>query len=342
MKAAVLREVGAPLSIEEVPTPEAGPGEVIVKVAAAGMCHSDLHIMDGSSPTFRLPHILGHEIAGWVHELGQGTDDAGFAAGDPVVVFGGWGCGHCRDCRAGNTQLCSVARWVGMGFDGGYAQYVRVPTTGYLLAAGDLDLTMAASLTDAGLTAYRAVRSSVGNLYPGSTAVLIGAGGLGQYGVQFLKLLTAAQVVVVDNSADKRQTALELGADAVIDGAAPDAADQIRSITGPRGAAAVLDFVGVDPTLALGLAVLGQSGRLVLIGIGGGSLPIAFYTLPMEASVTTSAWGNLNDLVEVLALAQAGKLVSRTQVYGLDQINDGFAELERGAVPGRAVLNPQL
>lgn len=337
MRAAVLREVGAPLSIEERPMPEAGPGQVVVEIEATGMCHSDLHMMDGSLPTFQLPHVMGHEIAGRVHALGPGA--TGVSVGEPVIVYGGWGCERCAECLDGQTQLCDTARWAGTGVDGGFQQYLVVPSARYLLSAGDLDLGLAAVLCDAGVTPYHAVKKTVPHLSAGTTAVLIGAGGLGQFGVQFLKLMTPARIVVVDTSEEKRRAALELGADAVVDGAAPDAAEQVRAIAG-GGAGAVLDFVGVDATLALSLAVLDQRGLMVMVGLGGGSVPVGFFRLPQEALIVSSAWGTMSDLREVVALAREGKVGCRIQRFGLDEINEAYAALARGEVEGRAVVHP--
>ena len=198
MRAAVLHAIGEPLRIEEVPTPRPGPGQVLVKIAAAGVCHSDLHQQDGSVPPHRIPLIMGHENAGWVAELGQGAE--GLAEGDPAVVYGGWGCGHCRFCLGGQEQLCDGTRWAGLGPDGGYADYLLVPAARHLLPAGRLDLVKAAGLTDAGLSSYRAVKKALPYLRAGSTAVVIGAGGLGQYGVQYLKLMTSATVIAVETS----------------------------------------------------------------------------------------------------------------------------------------------
>jgi propanol-preferring alcohol dehydrogenase len=338
MKAAVLHAIGKPLLIEEVPTPRPGPGEVLVKVAAAGVCHSDLHLRDGSVPPFRVPLIMGHENAGWVAGLGPGA--AGLAEGDPVVIYGGWGCGHCRFCLGGQEQLCDTARWSGLGPAGGYAEYLLVPATRHLLSAGSLDLTRAAGLTDAGLTPYRAVKKALPCLLAGTTAVVIGVGGLGQYGLQYLKLMTSATVVAVETSPAKRQLALSLGADHVIDGSAADALEQIRALSGGDGPAAVIDFVGIDSTMQLGLASLGRQGLLVLVGLAGGTVPVGFFTQASEVAVTSSNWGSRNDLAEVIALAQEGKLTATTEAHRLDDINEVMERLEHGLVEGRAVVVP--
>jgi propanol-preferring alcohol dehydrogenase len=338
MKAAVLHAIGEPLRVEEVPTPRPGPGQVLVKIAAAGVCHSDLHQQDGSVPPHRIPLIMGHENAGWVAGLGPGAE--GLSEGDPVVVYGGWGCGQCGFCLGGQEQLCDGARWGGLGPDGGYAEYLLVPATRHLLPAGRLDLVQAAGLTDAGLSSYRAAKKALPYLTAGTTAVVIGAGGLGQYGIQYLKLMTSATVIVLETSPVRRQLALSLGADHAIDGSAAGALDQIRELSGGQGPAAVLDFVGIDATMRLGLASLTRQGLLVLVGLAGGTVPVGFFTQASEAAVTTSTWGSRNDLAEVITLAQQGKVTATTESHPLDNINQVLERLENGLVEGRAVIVP--
>jgi len=337
MKAARLHEFGGDFVLEEVPTPEPGPGEVRVRVGGSGACHSDLHVRAGEIPV-HLPALLGHENAGWVDAIGQGAE--GFEIGEPAVVFGGWGCGHCRLCLGGQEQLCDTMRWGGIGPDGGYADYMLVPSTRHLLAAGDLDPALAAPLTDAALTPYSAVKKALPRLVPGTTAVLVGAGGLGQYGLQFLKLLSPATVVVVDSSADKRRLALELGADQVVDPADADAIEQIKAASHGEGAAVALDFVGADATMTLAASSLGPQGLFVLVGLAGGSFPFSFFSLPVQATLTSSSWGSRNELEEVLAMARTGRLVSTIERFPLSEINDVFARLAAGQVQGRAVLIP--
>jgi alcohol dehydrogenase, propanol-preferring len=311
---------------------------VLVKIAAAGVCHSDLHQQDGSVPPHRIPLIMGHENAGWVAGLGPGAE--GLAEGDPVVVYGGWGCGQCRFCLGGQEQLCDGARWGGLGPDGGYAEYLLVPATRHLLPAGRLDLVKAAGLTDAGLSSYRAAKKALPYLTPGTTAVVIGAGGLGQYGIQYVKLMTSATVIALETSPVRRRLALSLGANHAIDGSAADALDQIRELSGGQGAAAVLDFVGIDATMKLGLAALTRQGLLVLVGLAGGTVPVGFFTQASEAAVTTSTWGSRNDLAEVITLAQQGKIAATTESHRLDDINRVLERLEHGRVEGRAVIVP--
>jgi propanol-preferring alcohol dehydrogenase len=339
MRAARLHEFGRPLRIDEVPDPEPGPGEVLVRIGGAGVCHSDLHIAHGDMPgLLDGPKIMGHENAGWVEALGPGA--TGFEPGEAVIVYGGWGCGMCRVCLSGEEQLCDTLRWGGLGPPGGYAERYVVPSPRHLIRIGDLDPALAAPLTDAGLTPYRAVKKVARRLVGGDAALVIGAGGLGQMAVQFLRLLTPARVVVADLAADKRATALELGADAALDPSAPDAADQLREATGGRGAAAVVDVVGSDASLAFGAASLGFQGHLVVVGLAGGSVPFGFFTWPAESILTTSHWGTRTELEEVVALARDGRLRIDVERAPLEAINDVFARLEAGEVAGRAVLVP--
>ncbi|GAA4729950.1 NAD(P)-dependent alcohol dehydrogenase [Nocardioides endophyticus] len=340
MKAARLHEAGSDFVIEDVPTPEPGPGEVLIRIGGAGACHSDLHVKSGDIPGVAFPHTLGHENAGWIESFGPGAEDNGFEVGDAVVVFGGWGCGHCRFCLGGKEQLCNTFLWGGMGPEGGYAEYMVVPSVRHLLQAGALHPAEAAALTDAALTPYSAVKKALPHLVPGTSAVLIGAGGLGQYGVQFLKLLSPAKVIVVDTDEKKRETASELGADVTVDPRDADAAEQIRAAAGEDGVAAVLDFVGIDATMALGAEAVDRLGIFVLVGLAGGSFPYSFFSFAAEAVMTTSNWGTRNELEEVLALAHSGRLVSAIEQHPLSAINEVFERLATGQVPGRAVLVP--
>jgi propanol-preferring alcohol dehydrogenase len=338
MKAARLHEFGGDFVIEDIPTPEPGPGQVLVRIGGAGACHSDLHVKSGEIPGLQTPLLMGHENAGWVEALGPGA--VGFEVGEAVVVFGGWGCGHCRYCLGGQEQLCDTTRWGGMGPAGGYAEYMLVPSTRHLLPAAGLDPAEAAPLTDAALTPYSAVKKTLPKLVPGTTAVMVGAGGLGQYALQFLKILSPAKVVVVDTSADKRASALKLGADHVVDPTDADAGEQIREATGGEGAAVAIDLVGVDATMALAASSLGRQGLFVLVGLAGGSFPFSFFNLPSEATMTSSNWGSRNELEEVLALARTGRLVSTIEQRPLQDINEVFTRLAAGQVEGRAVLIP--
>src|SRR5271168_2415924 len=247
MQAFQFVESQKPAELREVPIPTPGPGQVLIKIGGAGACHSDLHILEappkpGPVPA---PFTLGHENAGWVEKLGSGA--TGFAVGDPVIVYGPWGCGNCPNCRVGMENYCEnpgQGKPGGLGRDGGMANYMVVPSTRFLLPLGTLDPREAAPLTDAALTSYHAVKRSIHLLGPGSTAVVIGAGGLGQMAIQVLKALSAAATVVaMDTSPDKLETAKKMGADEVL--LSDDkAVKRIQDLTRDRGAELVLDMVG--------------------------------------------------------------------------------------------------
>lgn len=333
MRAALMTGYKEPLEVRDVPVPDPGPGEVLVRVAGAGLCHSDLHLVDGEIeviPSF--PWVLGHEVAGTVEAPGPGV--RGLAHGDPVAVFGGWGCGACAICLSGEEQLCDTLRWMGIGRPGGFAEYVLVPSPRHLVPLGDLDPVSSAPLTDAALTPYRAVLKARPRLVPGTTAVVIGGGGLGQFAVQMLRELTPSRVVVVEPSASHREIVLELGAAQAVD----PQDDALGALD--RGAAAVLDLVGSEATLSLAARLAAPRGLVVLVGIAGGALPVTFFSPATEVEVTTSYWGSRNELAQVVALAQAGRLTSRVHEVDLLAVNTAMGDLRAGRVEGRVVLVP--
>src|SRR5215207_8344153 len=253
MRAIRLTAWEQPAQLVEVPQPEPDPGEVLVRVTAAGLCHSDLHLMHwpaGALP-YALPFTLGHEIAGTVAALGPGA--AGPEIGAPVLVYGPWGCGRCRACSVGAEHLCAAGltgRGAGLGRDGGLAEYVVVPSPRLLVELDGLDPVAAAPLADAGLTPYHAIRRARDLLAPGTSAIVIGAGGLGHVAVQILKALSPARVIAVDRRDEALEVATRAGADLVLQ-ATGLTAGELRRAAGGRGAALVLDCVGSDETLAL-------------------------------------------------------------------------------------------
>lgn len=331
-------------SLTDVTQPDPGPGEVLVRVGGSGACHSDLHVMEfeGGLLPYELPFTLGHEVAGWVEAVGPGV--TAFESGEPVAVYGPWGCGRCRRCRQGMENYCERAAELGaagggLGRDGGHAEYMLVPSARLLVPLGEVDPRQAAPLTDAGLTPYHAVKLSVPKLQAGSTAVAIGVGGLGHVGVQILKALTPARIIAVDLAEDKLRTALDVGADhAVVSD--ENAAEEVLGLTGGKGADAVIDFVGAQPTLDLAVGVVRTLGDLSIVGIGGGSLDVGFFTVPQEATVRTTYWGSITELMEVLALAERGALQVHTQQFPLDDVETAYRQLEAGRIDGRAVILP--
>jgi propanol-preferring alcohol dehydrogenase len=345
MKALQLTAWKSEPEMRDVLDPEPGPGEVVVRIGGAGACHSDLHLMhdfvEGMMP-WQLPFTLGHENAGWIDALGAGVQ--GLEVGQPVAVYGAWGCGHCHRCRQGMENYCERQLEMptlggGLGGHGGMAPRMLVPSARFLVPLGDLDPADAAPLTDAGLTPYHAVKRSLQLLVPGSTAVVIGAGGLGHMAVQFLKALSPATVVVVDQRPDALQLAAEVGADQTVLAGA-DAAGQITELSHGRGADVVIDLVGADATMALGAAVVRPLGHLTIVGIAGGTLPISFFGIAYEASVATTYWGSISELMEVIALASSGQVRAHVQRFSLENALDAYTAMQEGKLEGRAVIVP--
>jgi alcohol dehydrogenase, propanol-preferring len=330
----------------EVPDPEPGPGQVLVRVGGAGACHSDLHLMHDFEPgllPYEVPFTLGHENAGWVEALGPGA--SGLEVGQPVAVYGPWGCGWCYRCKQGLENYCERQAEIGasgggLGRDGGMAPLLLVPSPRLLVPLGDLDPALAAPLTDAGLTPYHAIKRSWSKLVPRSAAVVIGAGGgLGHLAVQILAATTATTIIAVDSRQQGLDLAAEVGAaHGVLAG--QDAADQIRDLTGGAGAELVLDLVGNDATLALSAAVARPLGDVTLVGIGGGSHPFGFFTVPYEVSLQSTYWGSIGELVEVIALAERGAISSHVERFSLDEAPAAYEALAQGQVAGRAVIVP--
>lgn len=334
--------------LTEVDVPEPGPGQVLVRIGGAGVCHSDLHVFREFEPgrmPWRLPFTLGHENAGWVESVGAGV--TGLDPGMPVAVYGPWGCGACDRCLRGVETYCERPRdapvplgGAGLGLDGGMADYLLVPHARHVVPLPDgLDPVTAAPLTDAGLTPYHAVRRSWSKLTPTATAVIIGVGGLGHLAVQVVKATTAARVVAVDTRPEALELARRLGADVTLrpgDGVA----EVVRDETQGRGADVVVDCVGNDETLALAASVARVLGDLTIVGLGGGRLPVSFFAMPFELSVQTTYWGSRPELVEVLALASRGLLHTEVTRFSLDDVAQAYRRLEEGTLTGRAVVTP--
>ena len=332
----------------EVEDPLPADGQVVVRIGGAGACHSDLHLMhdfDAGLLPWGPPFTLGHENAGWVHALGRGV--VGLEIGQPVAVYGPWGCGRCQRCRLGIETYCENPLGApvpggggGLGLDGGMAEFMLVPDARHLVPLpSGLAPVIAAPLTDAGLTPYHAVRRSWAKLPPGSTAVVIGVGGLGHLAVQILRATTAARVIAVDNRTEALQLATECGADQVLAPGETTAA-AIRDATEGHGADVVLDFVGADNTLALGVAAARMLGDLTLVGIAGGSLPVSFFSVPYEVSIQSTYWGSRPELIEVLDLGARGLLRPTITTVPLDQAVGAYRRMEAGTVEGRTVVIP--
>src|ERR1044071_7452618 len=335
-----------PPEFQEVPAPHAGPGQVVVRVAASGLCHTDFIVIGRDREHWeneQPPFTLGHEVAGWIEEVGTGVTR--FRTGDAVAVNPSWAsCGRCHMCRSGEENHCLYQKGIrapGVGYNGGHAPYILVPEARFLIPIGDLDPVLAAPLTDAGITTYSAIKLALPGIWPGSTAVVIGVGGLGLYAVQFLRLLTGARVVAVDSTDARLKLAREFGADDVVP-SGPDAAEEIRELSGGIGASFVLDCAGVDATLATAVATLSWRGRLTMVGAGGGSIPFDFFKVPPGAQLATSLNGGSIALMEVVQMAALGRLKVLVDRYPLSEANQAYDDFEHGRLVGRAVLIPPL
>jgi alcohol dehydrogenase, propanol-preferring len=317
MRAVVVRAFNAPLEVEERDIPVARDGQQsVLRVLACGVCHSDLHVVEhlyGSE----LPLVLGHEIVAADERLGN------------VLVYAPWGCGECRFCRTSEENVCPDAREAGLYQDGGYAEYVRVPARRYLYPIGDLDPVQAAPLGCGGLTPYRAVKHARPWLQPGSRALVLGAGGLGQFAIQFLRLMTDAVVDVGDPSEHKRERALELGAEAA---AAPE------ELEGPYRA--VFDFVGSDNSLANAARLVDRQGVAIVVGLYGGRVPFGLGAVPHEAHLHSSIWGSRDELGELIELAQRERLEYTIDTMPLEQAQRAHELIRSGEARGRIVLKP--
>ena len=326
------------LRLDHVAVPEPKGDDVLVKVAGCGVCHSDLHVLDGMLQEYlRLPVTMGHEIAGWVERAGPEVTD--LETGAPVAVMVGWGCGWCRWCVSGHEQICPRGDEAGSTRDGGFAEYVLVPHRRHLVVLGELDPVRAAPLGDAVLSPYAAVKRVKEHLPAGSRAAIIGIGGLGGHAVQLIRVLTGARVIAVDVSERQLQRARELGAEATVVGG-PGAAERVRELVGEEAVQAVIDFVGTDETLQLATKIVGRRGIIALLGLAGGAVPFSFYAAAPEAAFTTVYAGTVADLQEVVDLARAGRIESRVVTYPLEAVNDALDDLRAGRVDGRAVVTP--
>lgn len=326
--------------VNDLVKPKPSGDQVLIKIAGAGVCHSDLHVIDHG--TVAGPFTLGHENAGYIEEVGESV--SGYKKGDAVLVYGPWGCGHCKPCQQSFENYCDHqserAFGGGLGLDGGMAEYMLVPSSRLLVPIYDLDPVLAAPLTDAALTPYSAIKRSLNKLTPDEYVVVMGIGGLGHTALQILKATTGATVIACDISDDKLNFAKQLGATYVINSKDTDAAEQIKKITGIKKAKVVLDFVGAPSTMELGAQVVSLNGDLTIVGLGGGSLSVASGKIPFGATVTMPYWGSQAELVEVVALARQGKIQIEIEKFPMDRVLEVYDKMRNGQLKGRAVLIP--
>lgn len=327
--------------IEDVPEPKAtGPFDVVVKVGGAGVCRTDLHVLEGQWADISgvtLPYTIGHENAGWVHEVGSAVTNV--AAGDTVILHPTPTCGLCSACRAGNDMHCSNNAFPGIDCDGGMAEYLLTSSRACIKLEPSTRPEDVAALADAGITAYHAVRKAAPLLPPGTVCVVNGAGGLGHIGIQSLVALTATTIVVVDRNPDALTLAEKFGADhtVVADGAHVDA---VLDLTGGDGAEVVLDFVAEQGAQQDAFAMTRRNGSHYVIGYGSNIDVPTIEIISTERNITGNLVGTYNDLVELMVLAQAGKVTLHTKQYPLSSALDALADLDAGHVRGRAILVP--
>ena len=339
MKAALMRAYHEPLELVERPVPDvAAPTDVLVRVGGAGVCATDLHAIDGlmEPAGVTLPLVLGHENAGWVEAVGNGVTTV--APGDAVLVYPPFSCGLCVACRRGNDMHCVRHRFTGLSVDGGFADYVLVSERSLVPLPAGVEPVDVAPHADAGVTAYHAVRRLAHLAHPGSTAVVIGIGGVGHIALQLVRELGSSTLIAIDVDERRRRLATELGAAEAVDGT--DAVDAVRDLTGGNGADLVFDFVGTDDTHAGSAAMLARGGTYSVIGYGGTiSIPSPALVVN-EHAVVGNLVGTWIDLWELLQLHAAGRIVLKTEVHPLGAVNDVLDKLRDGEVNGRAVLVP--
>ncbi|GIF22590.1 NAD+-dependent secondary alcohol dehydrogenase Adh1 [Actinoplanes tereljensis] len=332
MKAVRVHSYGKRPTVDDVPEPTvSGPFDVLVQVGAAGLCRTDLHIIEGQwaeKSGVKLPYVIGHENAGWVREIGSAVTNV--AVGDAVILHPLVTCGLCRACRSGDDVHCENSRFPGIDCAGGMAEYLLTSARSVVKLAEGLEPAAVAALADAGLTAYHAVRKAVPLLYPGTTCVVIGAGGLGHIGIQCLLAMTAAHVVVVDPSEAARDLARQLGAHHVT-----DRTDDLRD-----SAHVVLDFVGEQGAEAEGLAMTRRAGSYYVIGYGGKVDIPTIDLISTERNIVGNLVGSYNDLDELMTLAAQGRVTLHTRTYPLSAVNEAMDDLELGRLQGRGILVP--
>ena len=342
MKAVRLHDYHKPPVLEDVPEPTlAGPLDVIVKIGGAGVCRTDLHIIEGQwaeamSPS--LPYTIGHENAGWVHSVGEGVTNV--VPGDTVILHPQPSCGLCLACRSGRDMQCEDAFFPGLSNnDGGMAEYLRTTARACVKLNPDTKPADVAALADAGITAYHAVRKAVPLLFPGTAAVVQGAGGLGHIGIQTLAALTATKIIVVDRNPDALALAKQIGADEAVlaDGSHIDA---VKELTGGNGANVVFDFVAEQGAEQDAWQMTAPAGSQFIIGYGGEFRAPTLDFVGGEKNVIGNIVGTYNDLAELMVLAQAGKVTLHTRQYPLDAAVEALDDLDNGRVRGRAILVP--
>jgi NAD+-dependent secondary alcohol dehydrogenase Adh1 len=329
-------------SLDSVPDPEiTGPWDVIVKIGGAGLCRTDLHIYEGQwapKTGIELPYTIGHENAGWVHEVGTAVTNV--EVGDAVIVHPLITCGLCRACRDGDDMHCDTQAFPGVDTDGGWAELLKTSARSVVKLPAGVEPADVAAHADAGLTAYHAVKKAVmrGELLPGTMAVVIGAGGLGHIGIQSLKALCAAEVIVVDRSPEALELAKAVGADHLVE-ADGSHVERVQEMTG-GGAHAVFDFVGENGVVQQGFDMTRRAASHYVIGYGENIDVPTIDVISSERSFVGNLVGTYNDLAELMVLAAQQRVTLHTRTFPLSDAVEAMQELHHGRLQGRGILVP--
>jgi NAD+-dependent secondary alcohol dehydrogenase Adh1 len=341
MRAVRLHRYGERPVVEDVPEPVLrGPHDVLVEVGGSGLCRTDLHIVQGQwadRSGVSLPYTLGHETAGWVREVGSGVEH--LQAGDAVILHPLMTCGFCRYCRAGDDVHCQASAFPGIDTDGGMAELVRTTARSVVKLEPGTQPGDVAALADAGLTAYHAVKKALPLLYPGTTCVVVGAGGLGHIGIQCLRALSATRIITIDANPAALQLATDWGADEAIlaDG---HHVQRVLDLTDGFGAEVVLDFVAENGAERDSWQLTRRAGSHFIIGYGGTLHVSTIDVISTERNIVGNLVGSYNDLAELMVLAETERVALRTRTYPLDAVNDAMDDLEAGRLQGRGILVP--
>ena len=351
MKAARIVKVNEKLEIQQLETPKPKGSQVLVKVQSSGVCHSDIHLWEGyyegiggqplktTDRGVNYPLTPGHEVAGIVDALGEQAE--GFSKDDKVLVYPWIGEGLCPACRIGEENLCDKPRSLGVYMNGGYAEYVLIPSYKYLVKISDgMDIDASATLSCSALTAYGAVKNA--NLKPDDNVVIVGAGGLGLMAIQLAKAVTGARIIAMDLDDKKLEFAKKEGADTTVNSKNEDPIKAIMELTDKMGADAIIDFVNASKTVESDMQFLRRRARVVLVGLFGGELKLSLVSMPTRAyKLIGSYTGTISDLIELVSLAKRGVIkpvVSNR--FKLDQATDALTMLKDGKILGRGVINP--
>jgi len=351
VKAARIVQPKQPLELEELKLQKPHGSQVFVKVQAAGVCHSDIHLWEGgyegpggqflktTDRGVKYPLTPGHEIAGIVDSMGEQVE--GFAKNQRVLVYPWIGEGVCPACRAGEENLCDKPRSIGVYTDGGYSEYVLVPSFKYLIKLDEeMDVNASATLSCSALTAYGAVKNT--SIKPNDNVVVVGAGGLGLMAIQLAKATTGARIIVMDIDDNKLQAAKSNGADLTINSKKEDPVKAVMELTDGMGADAVIDFVNASKTAETDMQILRKRGRVVLVGLFGGALQLNLVSMPTRAyRLVGSYTGTLTEMVELVSLARRGVIKPViSDKFKLDQATEALTKLKAGKIIGRGVINP--